>query len=427
MLLDIYTNRNSKKDFVQNAFNQLGSKAENIYIAVAFFTDFKAIEALLSKGCRVRIVVRLGFPTNPDALETLLRSDAVEARYFTSSSFHPKLFIFGDREALVGSANLTKAALTSNQEIMVKISSEDEVFQGLASLFSEYWEEAKVLSPEAIEKYRQAYNKYRNIQVDVARLEDEVDDKVGKAEFSNINRGRKKRSKENIFLDDYKKTYQECVSAFNEVRKVYDAVGRRKVSEELIPLRVEIDSFISYAREKHAQKDIWRQTRVTHGMEQAELIKSCIDEWHDTPWPHFEDIIVHETYPRLKKVFAKQDNILNASDEALFKALTTLHSLLERRRYYPGGLPSLREDLFKKNDSKHIRDSLVYLVFGKDDVVKRMVNLIYDADYKINCFGRSNVQELVGWCNTEELPVINSRTTKVLKYFGFDVRQLSDK
>ena len=53
-----------------------------------------------------------------------------------------------------------------------------------------------------------------------------------------------------------------------------------------------------------------------------------------------------------------------------------------------------------------------------------MANVIYDARYKLAEFGQANVQELIGWCNREELPVINGRTTKVLKFFGSKVRQL---
>jgi hypothetical protein len=51
--------------------------------------------------------------------------------------------------------------------------------------------------------------------------------------------------------------------------------------------------------------------------------------------------------------------------------------------------------------------------------------LIFNPAYKLNEFGRPNVQELIGWINREELPVVNGRTTKVLRYFGFDVQQLS--
>ncbi len=37
--------------------------------------------------------------------------------------------------------------------------------------------------------------------------------------------------------------------------------------------------------------------------------------------------------------------------------------------------------------------------------------------------GSLGAQELNGWCTREDLPIINSRTTKVLQFFGSDVRQ----
>ena len=53
-----------------------------------------------------------------------------------------------------------------------------------------------------------------------------------------------------------------------------------------------------------------------------------------------------------------------------------------------------------------------------------MADLIFSGDYKLNEFGQANVQELVRWVSEDDLPVINGRTTKVLRYFGFEVHQL---
>jgi hypothetical protein len=93
-------------------------------------------------------------------------------------------------------------------------------------------------------------------------------------------------------------------------------------------------------------------------------------------------------------------------------------------RFYSGGLNTLKEEFLGKNDIEHVKDSLTYLVHGTTEIVERMANLIFNKQYKLNVFRQSNVQEHIGWKNNEELPVINGRTTKVLRYFGFDVRQL---
>jgi phosphatidylserine/phosphatidylglycerophosphate/cardiolipin synthase-like enzyme len=86
-----------------------------------FFAEAQVVADLAKNGCHVKLVVRLGFPTSAYALRQLLDSqpDSVQIRFFTGSAFHPKLYLFGTRAALVGSANLTSAAINTNQEVMV--------------------------------------------------------------------------------------------------------------------------------------------------------------------------------------------------------------------------------------------------------------------------------------------------------------------
>ena len=424
MNLNLYSNRNSRSDFIQNAVNALIAKANNINIAVAFLTDTSVLENLSKQGCKVRIVVRLGFPTSPNALEALLKISNIEARFFSDRSFHPKLYIFGSSGALVGSANLTHSAMTTNQEIMVHIDAEDNIFTELVGLFSEYWEESKVLTQQTVEDYKKIYDSFKSLSSDISKLETEIHKKIGKVVGTNIRRDKTKQSKENIFIEDYRKTYQESVSAFNTIRQVYEKVGKRKKSESEIPLRLEIDSFVSFVRDKHAKKESWKNTPITSGEPQSSKIRELVEEWHQTPWPYFEETIVNETYPRLKAIFASENAISEATADEIFQALCTLHSFHDRLRFYPGGLETLKQEFLGKNDIGKVKESLAYLVFGNTEIIERMANLIFNNKYKLNVFGQSNVQELIGWQNKEELPVINGRTTKILHYFGFDVRQL---
>lgn len=424
MNLSLYSNTNSRSDFIQNAINTLITKANNINIAVAFLTDTNILENLSNQGCKVRIVVRLGFPTSPTALKSLLKISNIEARFFSERFFHPKLYIFGSSGALVGSANLTHSAMTTNQEIMLHVDAEDNIFTELVDLFSEYWEEAKVLTRQTVEDYKKIYERFKSLSYDVSNLESEVHKKIGKVVGFNIGRDKTKQSKENIFIEDYRKTYQESVSAFNTIRQVYEKVGKRKISESKIPLRLEIDSFISFVRDKHAKKESWKKTPIISGETQNYKIRELIEEWNQTPWPYFEETIVNETYPRLKTVFTSESSISLANTDEIFQALCTLHSFHDRLRFYPGGLDTLKLEFLGKNDINKIKESLTYLIYGDIDIIERMANLIFNHKYKLNVFGQANVQELIGWQNKEELPVINGRTTKILRYFGFDVRQL---
>jgi HKD family nuclease len=142
----LWTNRNSLSDFVQNGLYAYKATVSEVYIAVAFFTECEVVKSILDDNCHIRMIVRLGFPTKPSALRELIGKPNIEMRYYSDSSFHPKLYIFGDKVALLGSANLTQSALLTNQEIVTSIDSEDPRFNELASLFSDYWEYAQVLT-----------------------------------------------------------------------------------------------------------------------------------------------------------------------------------------------------------------------------------------------------------------------------------------
>lgn len=81
-------------------------------------------------------------------------------------------------------------------------------------------------------------------------------------------------------------------------------------------------------------------------------------------------------------------------------------------------------EFFELNDPKTVRERLAYLLYGEGDTIQRIANMIFNNDYRLHDFGQASVQELVGWCNQEDLPVINSRTTKILRFLGFEVRQI---
>lgn len=419
----LYTNRNVERDFVQNGISANAQDGENIFVASAFFTESDVVKNLTDRNCHIQIVVRLGYPTSPEALRAILNNKKVQVRFYTSSSFHPKLYIFGNKIALIGSANLTRSAILTNQEIVVEIGNEDPRFIELKNLFLDYWKDSEVLTEESILKYESIYNKNKEAISKIEDIENEVKKQIGDIVFSNIDRGEKKRTKESIFLDSYRKSYQESVSAFNYIQDEYEKHGR-KIEDSYIPLRLEIDSFFSFVRDLHATQESWKERPIGWVDRSRELLNSLIKEWHQTEWKHFEDHIVNVNYPLIINVFGTPESIQNTTMEEIVDALAVLHSFHDRLRFFKGGLKSLKIAFIKNNDVKIVKKSLIHLLHGKGEIIKRMTDLVFTSEYKLNEFGQANIQELVGWINKENLPVVNGRTTKVLRYFGFEVRQL---
>ena len=424
-MLDLFTNTNSKKDFFKNGFIQEVRRDMNIYIASAFFTEIDVIDELVRNNCRIRIIVRLGFPTSPVALKLLLRHKNIEARFYISHEFHPKLYILGDSKIFVGSANLTKAALSTNQEIMIGINPNDLKFQELYSLFSDYWREAKVLTTEEVEKYEKVHKAYKEKLEAINDFDHAVENVLGNHNFPNINRHEAKPQNSELFIENFLKTYQESKNAFDQIQEVYEKKGR-KVNGELIPLRLEIDSFISFVRSCHAVKETWLNQELGWNDNNKKLLNKLIDEWMNIDWPYFEETIVQINYPLINKILGSINTINLATGSEIVDALCVAHSFYDRLRFFKGGLNTLKETFLNENELDKIKSTLIYLLHDENTHIgKRMADCIYNPNYKLNEFGQSNVQELIGWMNNENMPVINGRTTKILRYFGFDVRQVN--
>ena len=178
-------------------------------------------------------------------------------------------------------------------------------------------------------------------------------------------------------------------------------------------------------RDKFAGGDEWKLTPICSGEEQDRFIAEHIQAWKETPWPHYENDIVGKNYPLIHQAFGSKKAIMSIDDDSLFAALAVLHSFDERLRFHLGGLAAWKVAFLKANDPKRVREVATYLLYGEDDIEVRMANVIFEPEFKLKEFGRANVQELIGWMNKEGLPIINGRTTKIFRYFGFDVQQLS--
>lgn len=418
----IFSN-SSAKDIIRNAFYHNLEGVTQVSMASPFFSYSDLVEEVLKDGRTVRLIVVLGPATSPVALQKLITRSNIHIRYFTSSAFHSKLYIFGDKSALVGSANLTQSGMNSNREICVEIPREDEAFDNLVLLFQSYWSQAEALDADTLKKYTDLYSMYGGKPVDNL-LEGKVKEKFGDiVPAEGIVVGKKKPSKEKVFLSDYRRTYQEFLSAFEEVKELFTADGRRQQPESVVPIRIEIDQFFSFIRETYTKGDSYLDEPIRAVEDRKSFVRSKLDDWFNQRWKYLDEKIpIH--IPRLK-CLSSSENIESASLETILDALDVCHSFHDRLRFYPGGHETHVEEFRKVNDVKQIKRVITYLLHGKDDYITRMGNCIFAPEYKLNQFGRSAAQELLGWVNKEDIPICNSRTVKALRYLGYSVAVFS--
>lgn len=417
----VYSN-SSAKDIIRNGFYNNLDGVIDVSLASPFFTNSDLVKEILERGRTVRLIVVLCPATSPTELQRIINCKNIHIRYFTSNKFHSKLYIFGDKTALVGSANLTQSGMNSNSEICVEVPRSDDAFDTLVLLFQSYWTQAEALDEQALIKFSKLFKGY--CKTGESALEAKIKEQFGEVvPVEGIVVGKKKPTKDKIFLSDYKRTYQEFLSAFKEVREIYVTDGRRQHPEGMVPVRIEIDQFLSFIREYHAKGDSYQNEPLRNEYDRIEFVKSKLNEWFNQRWTYLDEKIpLH--LPRLRRLASIED-IERASFEEIGDAVAVCHSFYDRKRFFSGGHTTHLEEFRKSNDLKQIKKVLGYLLYGKDDYITRMGNCIFTPEFKLNQFGRSGVQELLGWVNKEDIPICNSRTVKALRYLGYKVAVFS--
>ena len=144
-------------------------RCDEFWISVAFLTTsgvatiINRLEDLQRKGIQGKILVSqyLNF-TQPAALERLLKFKNIELRIAVEGNFHSKGYLFRKGEyynLIVGSSNLTAAALCSNKEWNLKISAtvDSHIISEALSEFESEFDKAIPVNNSFIEDYNRVY------------------------------------------------------------------------------------------------------------------------------------------------------------------------------------------------------------------------------------------------------------------------------
>lgn len=409
---------NGPRDTVRAAFLGYTQKACGVLLACPFFSNSSLVRDTLKRGCSVKLIVRLTAATRPDELAEVLNLHAA-VRYFTSSRFHAKLYIFGNDVALVGSANLTDSGVQSNREVCVGVEREDPRFDQLVQLFQAYWDDAQVLDREALGRFRAICN--ANKISGEAALETEIKNALGDVSpGGGVLVGGPVKSREQVYLDDYKRGYQGFLLAFRKLKGIYGEFNQRQQPEDVVPLRIEIDQFFSFIRETFAQGDTYQAMPLLHGPELDRNARTYIERWFAQRWRYLDENIPRN-YANISMGLGTPEKIASADYDGLLDSLMVCHAFRETLRFHKGAEPALRRDFMRDNTQVQVKKTLTYLLFGQDDFISRMGNCIFNPEYALSWFGRSCVQETFGWVNSEDIPICNGRTVKSMRFLGFDV------
>ncbi len=417
----IYSNGPSK-DFVRSCFDALALRSKRLYLASPYFTLAAPIIEAAESGKDVRLLVGLNPATTPEALKAVFGRPSVAIRYLTSR-FHAKIFVF-DEAALVGSANLTHNGFAQNREASIPfdIAEDRMIFEEAQTLFAELWGSARPLTKEVLDEFSAAFNSIVRATADIDAL---LEKRIGKVEPPNVRIESRQKSREAIFLDPLRQQiYEQYRPAFEEVRHVMMENGLRRDEFSSDDMSREINRFLNWVRLTQAPgEDAWRAEPLRQRADRLPRIAAFGEQWATT-----EDPKIGPTYfsrlAAVDRVFSTPEAIAAASKDDLSEGLSALHAFWEQLRFIRGGEAALVPEFWRRNEDRidHVRVTLAHLLHGPGETLTRLHDICYDSRRKLANFGLFCALELYGSIKPEEIPPINGRIAKALRFLGFDVK-----
>lgn len=157
---------------LEKEFRRLTEQYDHFYWSTAWASSgSKPFNDLLTnKGKIQKIVVGIHFyQTHPDFIEAFLNNRKVHFIQQPEGTFHPKLYLFTDKndkwEILLGSANFTTAAFSINTEASLLITHKDsnstDTYNNAIKLVDQTFSDGKTFNKSDLEKYRIAWKNHR--------------------------------------------------------------------------------------------------------------------------------------------------------------------------------------------------------------------------------------------------------------------------
>lgn len=415
--MNLFTNSNDKHDFFKTALIDSIKENDYILIATAFFNDTEVINKAVEKNCNIKLIVRLSLATSIERLKEVYNKKNIHIRFFTSETFHPKLYIFGNSKAFIGSSNLTISGISRNQEINISIESDNPNFDDLKKCFYDYWEEAEVLDDDIIKKYSKIEKEYYDVDNKLKEFKHVLKEKIGDFKFNNITIiDKAKKNKKLSYISDFKRKYQIFLDCYKRLTEMYtSSLIKLEINRKYnyLPLKIEIDQFLNWIKENKIKKgesyDKINDDKIKSKLEF--LIKEYYNDY-DIQYEYIDNY-------NLCRDTLKENNINIVFYDDLYEALLFINAFKDRRRYFSNN--SMKEEFLNSNNGlENIKRTIRYLLYDNEAYEIKMANCIYDKDLKLNYFGESCIKELYGVMSDDEnIPLCNNRVFEAMEYLGF--------
>ncbi len=376
-----------------------------LWICSPFVGGWVAVQKLLGLSwCRdVTVDVRLLTDIeNPGALNPFtVKEFESHGQIKHLRGLHAKLFIVDDI-ALVTSANLTATAFSKRYETGLLLDKQESFH--VVKLFNDWWNHPRTTIPpdDWIKKLRQAHRKNRKNEEPFGSALATINPLPA----SPIVGGRINFSGFSAF-----------VSCYAELAKIYEQSGSRVWPS--LPLYLETDAFLNFlfhdARGCPSKRFANQPARNLSASQRAGEIKK------------YKKSFVHwiRTDPRAKRYRRDRTStwrtVVRLLNKRRIDHITRDDVATIVRRFHSMKAVDINPARFLKADNNNLT------------TIKRLwKNVLYPGQTPLEAamrqcadglygFGKSNVQELLGWNSARQYPIRNSNSNAGLRFFGYKV------
>ena len=389
---------NNERKNMKFIFEEMENFYDSILIATAFFSETETIIKMIDKNINISLLISLRFPTDPYALEKIYVHQNVDVK-FLSNDFHSKFYIFLKDNipvaGIIGSSNFTNGGLEKNIE--TNIFSKDIYFcKDLKNHFETIQKKAHDLEPNDISEYKKIFIlKQKATQL----REEEIFNENLLKDRSNTNKNISRKAKE----------YLSFIKIVSEVKRI--------INDELRTYYPETPAFLVIDHFWHWLKTEYANQNPSFTIPNEEKIKLLFNDY--TIWEKKENY-TKQMFEKSKNIFNKylaREYLQELTEEKLTEIYSNLHSGGARDNRFHSA-----EKFVKHNDLEKIKKAFQYLLYSNDDIVLRINRLINpDSELKLEEFGASCTQELLGWVFYEKYPMRNEKADFCMRYLGYKI------
>ena len=387
---------NNKYKNIKSIFEEMENSYDSILIATAFFSETETIIKMIDKNITISLLVSLRFPTDPDALEKIYVHQNVDVK-FLLTDFHSKFYIFLKDNipvaGIIGSSNFTNGGLENNIETNV-FSKDIDFCKALKMHFQNILEKAHDLEPSDISKYKIFFQKQKVNQL----REEEVF-------YESILKDRKNANKN---ISRKAKQYLSFIKIVHEVKRIIKDELQTYYPET--PAFLAIDHFWHWLKTEYATQNPTGFTIPNE--EKIQLLFKDYAIWER------EENYTKQMFEKAKNIFSRylaKEHLQNLTEKELIEIYSNLHSGGDRNKRFDSA-----KKFVENNDFEKIKKAFRYLLYSNDDIVLRIDRLInLDSELKLEEFGASCTQELLGWVFYIDYPIRNEKADFGVRYLGY--------